>query len=208
MTWRNVLFSVSHQTATGLSRLSTDWGRSLPDIYVKAKLNHSQKPNTGNRLPLGWKSFPKYLNKTFKYERQLQISQHSLPATWILHPFNQFVFKSTFQQTVPIQRIGRLIISLELRTFQNISELPDLLGDSASVNSYGVITSHRQVKQPPWVTELLLKGRRGPPTSTWIGDEVSPRAMSLRLSRHRTAFTSRWVVQCLACRRGRVCGRT
>lgn len=57
MTWRNVLFSVSHRTATGLSRISTDWGRSLPDIYVEAKLNHSHKSNTGNRLPLGVEKF-------------------------------------------------------------------------------------------------------------------------------------------------------
>lgn len=69
-TWPGEMFYfVSHQTATGLSRISTYRRRSLPDIYVKAKLNHSHKPNTGNRLLLGVGGKFEYLNKIYKSMR-------------------------------------------------------------------------------------------------------------------------------------------
>lgn len=96
MTWRNALFSASasHQTATGLSITSTDWGRSLSDIYVKAKLNHnSHMPATGNRLLfLGVGGV--FLNiGTRCISIKVNCKYHStIPATLILHLFNQLVF--------------------------------------------------------------------------------------------------------------------
>lgn len=93
--WRNALFSASasHQTATGLSITSTDWGRSLSDIYVKAKLNHnSHMPATRNRLL--WGDGVVFLNiGTRCISIKVNCKYHNtIPATLILHLFNQLVF--------------------------------------------------------------------------------------------------------------------
>lgn len=126
MTWRNPFLSVSHQTVTSLSILSTDWETRLPDIYVKAKLNYSSDtPAKGKRLLLGGKNVSLNIWKRFtsikvncKY-RNILLQQH-----WSCSVFNQLLFKNTFQQSVSPKKWKDNNHCLEFITSKDISEPP------------------------------------------------------------------------------------